>query len=115
MTNYTRSTTLRFKGRLDRGYFVLRVMPDDFFRPLVVELPPGVEVSIGGQWKADPHPISLRPMATCSPAQTFELHLRNLSGHPIDADLSVKGISPKTVGRRKIVGWLNYYQEADTA
>jgi hypothetical protein len=47
--------------------------------------------------------------------EDVELHLRNLSGHPIDADLSVKGISPKTVGRRKIVGWLNYYQKADTA
>jgi hypothetical protein len=51
MTNYSRATMLRFKGHLDRGYFVLRVMPDDFFRPLVVELPPGIEVSIGGQWK----------------------------------------------------------------
>lgn len=112
--NYLKPTELRFKGRLDPGYFVLRVKPDDFFRPVAVELPAGVEVSLGGQWKADSGPISLRPMATYSPAQIFELHLRNLTGHSIDADLSVSGASPKSVGRRKIVGWLDCYQQADT-
>lgn len=122
--NYSKQTQLQFKGRLDPGYLVLRVSPEIAFRPRELLLPAGVEVAVSGQWHGlarlrgeyrEVVPIS--EMAPCVPPSIFELHLRNLTGHPIEGSVFVNGLSPRDprIGRRKIIGWLNVYQEADTA
>lgn len=115
--NYQKQTELHFKGRIDPGYTALYCRPEIAIRPLVLELPPGVEVALSGEWKGDPHSISIRQMAACHLGESFTLHVRNLTGHPVQGSVVVKGLSPKDkrLGRRKVVGWLQAYQQDDTA
>ena len=116
--NYSKQTQLQFKGRLDPGYLVLRVSPEAAFRPRALLVPPGIEVAVGGEWRGrEGLQVSISEVAACMPPSIFELHFRNLTGHPIEGTVVVYGLSPrdKRIGRRKIIGWLNVYQEADTA